>query len=120
MFYRAPVAYKVARPFRSGGLAMLAGDTVSAAVLEHLNLASMVDSRHLRPIIDPQARREDHISAPADPMERLTVAEIMRIVGTDPEVAKAYLEAEQESEKPRSTLVGSLMATIKAGQDSPA
>jgi len=85
-----------------------------------MEMGSMVDSRHLRPVIAPEAQREDHVSAPADPMERLTVAEIMRIVGNDPEVARAYLEAEQESEKPRSTLVGSLMATIKAGQDLPA
>ena len=55
-----------------------------------------------------------------DPLARHTVAEVMRIVGDDPEIAKAYLEAEQESDKPRSTLVGSLMATIKAGQDLPA
>ena len=112
--------YKVARPFKSGGLAMGVGDLLSDAQVSELSLGSMVYSRHLRPVISSKARRADHIVAPSDPMERLTVAEIMRIVGSDPEVARAYLEAEQESEKPRSTLVGSLMTTIKSGQDSPA
>jgi hypothetical protein len=120
MLYRVPVDYKVARPFRSGGLAMGVGDVLSAAQLVEMNLASMVDSRHLRPFISESAQRQGAEVLVADPMERHTIAEVMRIVGDDPEIAKAYLEAEQESEKPRSTLVGSLMATIKTGQDSPA
>lgn len=120
MLYRAPLAYKVARPFTSGGLAMSVGEVLSPQQVDERNLLGMVDSRHLRPVIAAEAQREGQVETPRDPMERLTVAEIMKIVGDDPEIARAYLEVEQESEKPRSTLVGSLMATIKAGQDSPA
>lgn len=112
--------YKVARPFRSGGLAMEPGTILTADQVQSMDLGSMVDSRHLRPVISSFAQRMSPGDTAKDPMERHTVAEVMRIVGDDPELAKAYLEAEQESDKPRSTLVGSLMATIKAGQDLPA
>lgn len=120
MFYRAPVAFKVARPFRSGDLVGSVGDLLSAKQVEDKGLGRFVESRHLRAVISPDARRGSSVSATADPESRMTVSEVMRIVGDDPAVAKAYLEAERASAKPRSTLMSSLVATIKAGQGVPA
>lgn len=139
MLYRAPVAYQVARSIRSGGLVLSAGQILSDDALAGIDVESLLGSRHIRPIISPSARRSSGVVIPMPESEdpaapavapaasevkeetgRHTVAQILEFVGDDPVTAAAWLEAEQESDKPRSTLVSALMATIKAGQDSPA
>lgn len=47
-----------------------------------------------------------------------TVPEVVEEVGDDPELAKATLEAEKESDSPRSTLVEKLEKVAEEGDDT--
>ena len=47
-----------------------------------------------------------------EPVKEPSVKDILAVVGEDPEAAKAALEAEQEREKPRKTLLDGLEAVI--------
>jgi hypothetical protein len=55
--YRAPLVYRVARPFRAGAHDYAVGDTIDAEDTHGLRLSVLISARYLLPDIDPHARR---------------------------------------------------------------
>ena len=55
--YRAPLVYRVARPFRAGAHDYAVGDVVQAEDTRGLRLSVLVSARYLLPDVDPYARR---------------------------------------------------------------
>jgi hypothetical protein len=65
-------------------------------------------------VADPEPDVEVDADSGDAKTEPTTIPEIEAVVGTDPEKAKAYLEAEMAKPKPRPQLVAKLEAVIDA------
>lgn len=94
----------------TGGYAEVSADAVDH--WKRLGWQPVSEPRDYQAALAEQATREDEaadaVAEVAEVTPQETVAEVLDRVGDDPDLARAALDAEQASDKPRSTLVDRL------------